>query len=184
MCLSLTLELVLRDGKGHLQELGLLSSVHVLHTSGDGSAGVAAGVHDVFPIVVLGVIEESLDTGLREAPGAGVEGLLLGPDDGLGVGVHVEVLLELLPGEGVELLDTREGDVVDLVILAVLVKGGVDLASAQDDAVDLLGRLDDTGLVLGVLDDPAEAGVTGELIERRPGKRVTEERLREEDDKS
>lgn len=135
-----------------------------LETRGDGRAGATAGVHDMFPVVVLGVVQQGLDTRLGEAPCAGVEGLLLAPDDGLSVGVLVEVLLELLPREGVKLLDAREGDVIDLLLGAVLVQSGVHLSGAEDDAVDLIVGLDLAGLVGGVGDDPVELRVTGELV--------------------
>lgn len=133
--------------------------------------------------MVLGLVEQGLDTGLREAPGTRVERLLLAPDDRLGVGVLVQVLAELLPGEGVELLDTREGDVVDLVVRAVLVQGSVDLTRAEDDTVDLLGALDGAGLVLRVGKKGAEASLrAGEVLDAGAGDGVAEEGLGEEDD--
>lgn len=157
--------------------------MHVLQTSSDGSAGVAASVHDVLAVVVLGLVEKSLDTRLSKAPSTSVERLLLTPDDGLGVGVAVEVLLELLPGEGVELLKTGDGDVVDLVVSAVLVQGGVDLARAKNDTVDLLLGHEVAIGVLGVLDEGAELGVlAGEVLNVGASERVTEEGLGEEDD--
>ena len=180
----LSLELVLLDGESHLQELLLLLLVHALQTTSDGGARVTASVHDVLAVVVLGLVEQGLNARLRETPGTSVERLLLAPDDGLGVGVLVEVLAELLPGEGVELLDTGEGDVVDLVVGAVLVQGGVDLTRAQDDTLNLLGLLDVAGLVLGVSNHGAEASVrASEVLDAGAGDRVTQERLGEEDDK-
>lgn len=154
-----------------------------LETSGHRGTGVATGVHDVFSVVVLSVIEQGLDTRLGEAPGTGVERLLLGPDDGLGVGVLVEVLLELLPGEGVQLLKAGDGNVVEVVVGAVLVKGGVDLTGAEDDTLNLVVRLDVASLVLGVGDDPLEASVlTRELLNVAASDGVSEQRLGEEDD--
>ena len=154
-----------------------------LETRSDRGGGVAASVHDVLAVVVVGLVEEGFDAGLDEAPGAGVEGLLLAPDDGLGVGVVVEVVLELLPGEGVELLDAGEGDVVDLVVGAVLVEGGVDLTSAEDDALDLFGRADGALGMGRVGDDPLEPGAgLGEVLNVGAGERVPQEGLGEEDD--
>ena len=177
------LELVLGDGEGGLEEVLLLLLMGSLEARSDGGGGVTTGVHDVLAVVVIGLVEESLDAGLDEAPGTGVEGLLLAPDDSLGVGVVVEVVLELLPREGVELLDAGEGDVVDLVVGAVLLEGGVDLAGAEDDAVDLLGGLYAAGGVLGVRDNTLEGGAgIGEVFDVRAGERVAEEGLREEDD--
>lgn len=132
--------------------------------------------------MVLGVVQEGLNARLSEAPGTGVERLLLRPDDSLGVGVLVKVLLKLLPREGVELLDTSEGNIVDVVVSTVLVQGSPDLASAQDDALDLLGLLDGAGLVLRVGDNPLEVRLAGELVQVGAGERVTEQRLGEEDD--
>jgi len=68
--------------------------VRELQSSGDGSTGVTASIHDVFPVVVLGVVQQGLDSGLCETPCSGVKRLLLAPDDGLRVGVRVQVLLE------------------------------------------------------------------------------------------
>lgn len=138
-----------------------------LETSGDRGTGVAASVHDVLPVVVLGVVEKGLNSGLGERPGASVEGLLLAPDDSLGIGVGVKVIAELGPGEGVELLNAGDGGVSDLVGLTVLEEGGEDLAGTEDDALDLLGLVNLEGRVLGVrgvLDDPLEVALAGEVL--------------------
>lgn len=153
-----------------------------LLASSDRSRRSTASVHDVLAVVVLGVVEESLKAGLSVRPGTGVEGLLLGPNDGLSVRVLVEVLTELLPREGVELLDTSEGDVVDLVVLAVLEESGIDLTSAENDTLNLLRGLDLTSLVSRVLKDPAEVRVLSELLNVRASDGVAQERLGEEDD--
>lgn len=181
----LALELILFHRESHLEEVRLLLGVDVLETSRHGRAGVAASVHDVLAVVVLSLVQQSLDTRLREAPGSGVERLFLAPHDGLSVGVHVEVLLELLPREGVELLDAGEGHVIDLVLRAVLVEGRPDLTAAQNHAVNLLGSLDGASLVLGIRDDPLEAGIlASKLLNVGPSKRVAEESLGEEDNES
>lgn len=134
-------------------------------------------------VMVLSLVEKSLNTRLSKAPSTGVEGLFLSPDNRLGVGVAIEVLLELLPREGVKLLETGDGDVVDLVVGTVLVQGGVDLTRADDDTVDLLTGLDGALLVLRVFDEGAELSVLAdEVLNARAGKRVTEQRLGEEDD--
>ena len=131
---------------------------------------------------MLGVVQQGLDTRLRKGPGASVERLLLGPDNGLGVGVLVQVLLQLLPWEGVELLNAGDGGVVELVLGAMLNQRGVDLAGAENDAVDLFGGRDLAGLMCRVRDDPLEVGVTGKVLNVRAGNGVAQERLREEDD--
>lgn len=180
----LSLELILLDGEGHLKQLLLLLGVCRLETGSNGRAWATAGVHDVLPVVVRGLVQQGLNSGLGEAPGAGIERFLLAPDDGLGVGVLVEILPQLLPREGVQLLDARNGDVVDVVLGAVLVQRGVHLAGTENDAVNLLVGLDGAGLVGGIRDDPVELGITRELLDVGAGDGVTQERLREEDDES
>lgn len=180
----LALELALGNRVSHVDKLLLLLDVRRLLASSDRSAGSTTSVHDVLAVMVLGVVEKSLKTRLGVRPGTSVEGLLLGPDDGLGVGVLVEVLTELLPGEGVELLDTSDGDVVDLVVLAVLEESGIDLTSAENDTLNLLGGLDLTSLVSRVGKDPAEVSVVSELLDVGTSNGVTQERLGEENDES
>lgn len=107
-------------------------------------------------VVVLRLVQQRLDTRLGVAPGTRIQRLLLGPDNRLGVGVQVEILTQLFPGERVQLFNAGDGDVVDVVVGAVLVQGGVDLPRAEDDAVNLVMRLDRAGLVRRVGDDPLE----------------------------
>jgi hypothetical protein len=179
----LALELVLLNSESHLKEFTLLLHVNLLETSGDRSTGVSASVHDVLAGVVLSVVEQSLDTGLSEAPGTGVERLLLAPDDGLGIGVLVKVLLELLPRKGVKLLNASDGDVVQVVLGSVLVKGSPDLTAAENNALNLLRSLDGTSLMLRIRDNPLEASVlTSELLNVTTSQRVTEKGLGKEDD--
>jgi hypothetical protein len=122
----------------------------------------------------LGVVQQRLDPRLREAPRAGVERLLLTPDDGLGVLVGVEVVAQLRPWEGVELLDTRNGSVLDVVGLDVFAECGVDLTRAEDDAVDV-GGLVDGFAVFGVRDDPFEVRVANKVVDGGAGEWVAEE---------
>ena len=63
--------------------------------------GIPPCIHDVFPVMVLGLVQECLDSRLGEAPSACVQGFFLCPDDGLGIWVGVEVLAQLGPGERV-----------------------------------------------------------------------------------
>ena len=156
--------------------------MHVLQARGHRRTRSATSVHDVLPVVVLRLVEQRLDPGLREAPRARIQRLLLAPDNRLGVGVHVQVLLELLPRERVELLDARKRHVVNLVVGAVLVECRVDLAGAEHDAVNLLGGLDGAGLVGRIGNDPLEGRIARELLNRRAGEGMTEQSLGEEDD--
>lgn len=147
----------------------------------DGRAGIAARKQHVLVVVVLRLVEQRLDARLREAPRARVQRLLLRPHDVLGVRVRVQVLLQLLPGEGVQLLDARDGCVFDALVGPVLVQRGVDLARADYDAGDVLGGVDFAGGVGGVRDDPLEVRVAGEVGEVGAGDGVAEEGFGEED---
>jgi hypothetical protein len=178
----LALQVILVNGESFLQEVLLLLEVDGLETSGDGSAASATSVQDMAAVVVLGSVQQAFNTGLGIGPGTGVEGLLLAPDDILSVGVAVQVLLQLSPREGVQLLNTGDSSVADTVGLAVLSQGGVDLSGAQDDALDVL-RSFDSGAVALVGDDPLEVGVLGrQFLDVRAGKGVTQQRLGEEED--
>lgn len=124
--------------------------------------------------MMLRLIQQRLDPRLREAPCARIQRLLLAPDDRLGVLVHVEIFFQLGPGEGVELLDAGNGDVVEFVLGTVFVELDVGLAGAEDHAVDFVGGGD--GVVMfGVLDDPLEVGVAREVFDGGAGERVAEE---------
>lgn len=154
----------------------------VLLGSGSDRCGwVTSSIHDVLAVVVISLVQDSLDTWLSEGPGTSVKRLLLTPDNGLGVLVGVEVFLNLLPWEWVQLLDTSNGGIGDVVVGAVLDESGVDLSGTEDNTLDvvLLGN----GLaVLLLLDDPAEVAVANELLNGRAGNWMTEKGLGEEDD--
>lgn len=138
-----------------------------LETSGDTGTRVSASVENVLPVVVLGLVEQRLNAWLRETPGTCIKRLFLCPNDRLGIGVGVEVFLQLSPWEGVELLNAGNGSVGEVVGLAVLNQGSVDLTSAENDTLDFLLWLDlELGrLVCRVGNDPLEVGVTGEVLD-------------------
>lgn len=148
-----------------LQQIHLLLHMRALQPRRHASAGVPPRIQDMFPIMMFGLIQQGLDTGLSETPSAGVERLFLAPNDVLGVGVHVEVFLELGPGEGVELFNAGDGGVLVLFGGAVLVQGDVGLAGAENDTLDLFGRGDGM-VVFGVRDDPLEVRFAGEVFDR------------------
>lgn len=177
----LALKTLLVNGECILQELLLFLQVDGLETGGHGSTRSAAGVQDVTAVVVLSRVQQGLDTGLGVRPSTGVQRLLLAPDDVLGVGVAVQVLLQLSPGEGVQLLNTGDGSVADAVGIPVLGESGVNLTRAENHTLNLLRGLDG-GSVGGVGDDPLEVGVAREALHVRAGQRVTQQGLREEDD--
>ena len=174
--------MILVNRESILQELLLLLKVDSLQTSSDGSAASATSVQDMAAVVVLGSVQQALNTGLGVRPGTSVERLLLAPDDVLGVGVAVKVLLQLSPREGVQLLNTGDGSVADTVGLAVLAQSSVDLSGAQDDALDLLRSIDGFSGVSLIGDDPLEVGLAVQGLNVRAGKGVTQQRLGEEKD--
>lgn len=116
----LALKLLLANGESILQQLSLLLNVVLLGSSSDRCRWVASSIHDVLAVVVLSLVQDSLDTWLSEGPCTGVKWLLLTPDDGLGVLVGVEVLLDLLPWEWVQLFNTGDGGISDVVVSTVL----------------------------------------------------------------
>jgi hypothetical protein len=107
--------------------------------------------------------ENGLHTGLNERPSSSIEGLLLSPDNLLNIGVFLQLIAELGEGEGVELFDTSDGDVIDVVGGTVLVKGGVNLAGTDEETLALFGGLERFA-VLGIRDEPLEVGVAGEVF--------------------
>jgi hypothetical protein len=119
---------------------------------------------------------------LGERPCTGIKRLFLAPDNSLGVGVHIEVLLELLPWEWVQLLNTCNGSVEVFVVGPVLMQCDIYLARTEDDAVDLLSIRNGIA-VLWVWDDPPEVGIASKLFDGGATKWMTKKRLREEDDK-
>lgn len=125
--------------------------------------------------MVLGLVQQSLNTRLSEAPGTSIEGLLLSPDNGLGIGVLVKVLPELLPRERVKLLDAGNSDVVNLIVATVLLQSSVNLARAENDTLNLIVALDGAGLVSRIRNDPVELGITNEILNIGAGNRMTQE---------
>lgn len=61
------------------KQILLFLQVRSLETGGHTGTGVSSGVQHVSPVVVFRLVEQSLDTGLRETPCAGVKRLLLSP---------------------------------------------------------------------------------------------------------
>jgi hypothetical protein len=70
--------------------------------------------------MVFRVVQKSFDSRLGERPCSSVKRFFLTPYDGLGVWVRVEVFFQLLPWEGIELLDAGNSCVLDVVVGAVL----------------------------------------------------------------
>ena len=101
------------------------------------------------------LLEQRLDSGLRETPCTSVERFLLTPDNGLGVGIHIQVFFQQLPWEGVQLFYTSDGGIFQAIVCTMLVERSIDLTTAEDDTVNLC-RLVDGLAVLRVWDDPLE----------------------------
>jgi hypothetical protein len=64
----LALELGLLDVESGIQQVLLFLHVAALETSGDTGAGVSTSIENVSSVVVLGLVQQSLDTGLCEGP--------------------------------------------------------------------------------------------------------------------
>lgn len=64
----LALELVLLDVESSIQQVLLFLHVAALETSGDTGAGVSTSIENVSSVVVLGLVQQRLDTGLCEGP--------------------------------------------------------------------------------------------------------------------
>lgn len=109
------------------------------------------------------LLEEGLNSWLCETPCTGVQRFLLSPDDGLGVRIHVEVLLQLLPREWVQLLDTGDRSVLVAIVGTMLVQCGVDLTRTEDHAVDLC-RFVDGFPVFRVRNNPLELRFASEVF--------------------
>ena len=110
----LALQFILRDPKSHFQHIQLLFHMCSLQARRYTGARVAACIHNVLPIMVLRLVQQSLDAWLREAPRTRIQRLLLRPNNGLGIWVLIEILAELGPGERVELLYACDGSAVEL----------------------------------------------------------------------
>jgi hypothetical protein len=87
----------------------------------------------------------------------------LTPNDSLSVRIHVQVLFQELPWERVELFNTGEGGVFDVVVGTVLAEGGPNLSGAENYTLDVLGVVDSFA-VFRIGDDPFELRVTSEFI--------------------
>lgn len=108
-----------------------------LKTGSDTGTWCPSSVLDVFAGMVFSIPENCLQSRLYKAPGPGVERLLLRPNDLLHVGVFIQLIADLRPGEGVQLLDADDGNVVDFVGLTMLTKSGIDLTRADQETCAL-----------------------------------------------
>lgn len=108
---------------------------------------------------MLRLPQNCLQPALHMLPGAAVPRLFLAPYDLLGIRVHIQVLLDLLPRKRVKLLDSRNSDISDIVLVAVFEQRSIYLARAHDDSSDAV-RFIDSLSVFGVGNDVLKARVT------------------------
>jgi len=106
--------------------------------------------------MVLGLVQQGLDSRLREAPPTRIQRFFLCPDDGFRIWVLIQIFSELCPWERVQLFNTGDGGFVVSVLSTVFEESDVDLACAKDHAVDFFWRRDVIGFVSWVRDNPLE----------------------------
>lgn len=133
--------------------------------------------------MVFGFVKQRLNPWLHKAPSACVQRLLLAPDDGFGVGVHVEILSELSPRERVQLLNASDGGILEVVNVArsVFVQSSVGLTGTENDSVNLLWWRYRVAM-LRIRNDPLKVRVPCEVFDGRAGKWMAEKRFGEEQD--
>lgn len=95
--------------------------MNVLQSSCHTGTRISSSIHTVSSVVVFRRIQQCLDSGLYKGPCTRVQWLFLAPYNCLGVRIRVEVLLQLLPREGVELFDTSDSSILETLGLTVLV---------------------------------------------------------------
>lgn len=137
--------------QGTLYELLLLDSMHLLNTRRSGSTRSPANIRRSHTIAMR-FGEHSVDAVADEAPGTSIIRLLLSPDYTLGIGICLKVRACLFPGEGMQLLDARDGNVAESQCLPLLGEGIVDLARAQNYPVNL-ARISNAGPMGGIGND-------------------------------
>ena len=143
---------------------------------------VSSGIEDMSAIMVDCRVQQGLDSRLGEAPSTRIERLLLTPDNVLGVRVAVKVVPKLDPRERIQLFDTCDRSIFDVIGSAVLLKGSIHLASAENDAVNVFMAVDRLAM-FRIRDDPRKVRVARKVFERGSAQRVTQEGFREEDNK-
>lgn len=105
--------------------------------------------------------QQSSESRLDEGPGALILGLLLEPGDA-GVLVALEGGLDGAEGEGGELLEPDNGDVLDASLVPFTLEFVVDLAAAVDDLLDL------------IVSDQVCSRILKDPLEPKPGLEVVE----------
>ena len=147
------------------QQLRLLGIMHCLRSSGDTGTRVPPYISDPFPSMTCRFVHDRLDPRLNVLPGSTIQRLFLTPNDGLGIGIPVQILLDLRPREWVELFQASNCSIPDAVVLPVFVESSVYLARTENDSLDILRRGDGVVGMLGIWNDVLELRVTCELLD-------------------
>jgi hypothetical protein len=128
--------------------------------------------------MMLGLASGSVDARASVAPRAVIKRLLLAPEQA-GIGILIKVGRDKVIGEGRDLLNAADGDVLNATLLTGLEEGKVNLTRAKNVAFDVFGS--DKALV-GLGDVALEVGITNHFIEVGARLGVTKQTLREEED--
>lgn len=153
--------------------------MQLLSTGSNRCRRLSASVSNVGMLVVLGSLEGGVHSRLDVDPGTSVKRLLLSPADILKVGVRVQKLSDLLPREGVQLLDSDDSSLLVSKILSSLEESSPDLAGTEENSLDALLVVDGLAMLV-VLNDPLEVRLTNKLREVGLGHGVSQQVLREE----
>jgi hypothetical protein len=180
----LALEFVLFDSESSLQQISLFLLMHVLQSGSHTGAWVSTCIHDMATVMMLGVIEQRLDSWLSETPCTSVKRFFLTPDYRLSVWIRVKVLLELGPWEWMQLLNTCDGCLSHALLSTMLHQCDVDLTCAENDTLDLVVWFEITVIMAWIWHNPLEVRVTSEFAKGGTGRWMTEEGFTEEEDQS
>ena len=161
------------------QESLLLGMMPLLVACGNGGRRVSSRVTQ--RKIDTSLLDRGIQPWLHVPVGTHLEGFLLAPDKVLEGRVSLESVSEKRVWKWVELFNLEERSLSVTKILTLLEKRCVHLSGAENKPLDA-GLVVDGVAELLIFDDPGEVRVSGELRQVRPGQRVPEQRLREEDD--
>lgn len=124
---------------------------------------------------MLRIADDCIQSWLYKAPATSVKRLLLSPDDFFHIWIFVQLVAELRPREGVQLLDANNNNIIDLVGFAVFDERSVNLTRTNQET-GTFRWIFNRGSVLGLRNQPLEARV-GEVGKLRASQRVAEQGL-------
>jgi len=105
----------------------------------------------------------------------------LSPDYVFRVGITVKVLLELCPGERVQLLNACDGRCAIVDFRTMSRERNVQLTGTEYNPCDVFMGLDLSRFVAGITNDPLEVRTFGELAQRRTSLRISQEAFAKEE---